>query len=461
MRPPASDNRAAFGWQVYVGLVVFMVVVVAASFFTFSTVRGLVADAPLGASNPADPSFTGGQGADDPSDPASEVIEVREWREGRVTILLLGIDERESETGPFRTDTMILFTVDPESGRAAMLSIPRDLWVEIPGYGISDRVNTANFRGDADQYPGFGGPGLAMETVRYNLGIDVDYFVTINFQAFLGVIDELGCVPITVPETIDDPDYPALDGYGYDPFYLEAGEHCLDSETLLKYARTRATYGGDFDRAQRQQAVIYAVRDHVLSTGQLASIIARAPQLYNKVADGIETNLSLQQIVDLARLATEINEANICGAVINGPYVDPRILEDSSQILVPLRDNIRELILDIENGTGVCDPATGRLAEQATAEVPRIRVLNGTNQSGLATETAERIAFEGFEVVGFANADTLDYETSVITAYNGKEASAQYMAQLLGLPLTLVESGGDNAEYDVEIIIGYDYEVPG
>src|SRR5690606_30243945 len=160
-----------------------------------------------------------------------------------------------------------------------------------------DRINTANFRGDADQYPGGGGPALAMKTVQQNLGVEVNYFATINFNGFLSVVDQLGCVPIEVPETIDDPDYPAMDGPGYDPFYIEAGSHCLDSHTLLKYARTRATFGGDFDRAQRQQDVLHAIRDHVLSTNQLPNLIANAPQMYSTLEDSVNTNLTEGQII--------------------------------------------------------------------------------------------------------------------------------------------------------------------
>src|SRR5690606_35971409 len=133
---------------------------------------------------------------------------------------------------------------------------------------------------------------LAMKTVQQNLGDQVDYFVKINFRGFLSIVDQLGCVPITVPETIDDPDYPALDGYGFDPFYIEAGDHCLNSETLLKYARTRATCGGDFDGGPGQQDVLYPIRDHVLSADQHPKLIGGAAETYATLQDSIDANLT-------------------------------------------------------------------------------------------------------------------------------------------------------------------------
>jgi LCP family protein required for cell wall assembly len=250
-------------WAPTVLMVVFVIGVMGLGYFTFTKVKQFVAGSEIAVVAPpdmdADQSGEVEGAGDQEAMPAG-------WTEGRITVLLMGIDERQLEHGPWRTDTVILLTIDPVSQTAGMISFPRDLWVEIPNYGgVYDRINTAHFRGDADNYPGGGGPALAMETVRHNFGVPVDYFASVNFYAFIQIIDRLDCVPITVPETIDDPDYPAAEGFGYDPFHIEAGEHCMGGETLLKYARTRATFGSDFDRASRQQQVILAIRDHVLA----------------------------------------------------------------------------------------------------------------------------------------------------------------------------------------------------
>lgn len=444
-------------WSLYVLMGIFAILVVLAGFMAFTQTRNLVGEAPLGASGPAAGIGVGGGPGAEESGTGEQASQAQSIGTEQVHVLLLGIDERQSETGPFRTDTIILLTLDPVTRQAAMLSIPRDLWVAIPGYDEHDRINTAHFIGDRDQYPGGGGPALAMETVRQNFGIDVDYYITVNFQAFLSAIDQIGCVPIEVPEAINDPTYPALDGYGYDPFSIDAGEHCMDSATLLKYARTRATFGGDFDRAARQQAVIRAVRDHVLSTNQLPTLLARAPELYATVSGGVNTNLSLPQLLELARLAASVDEASLCGAVINGPYIEQRVLPDASQILVPVHDRVRELVLEVETGTGVCDPERRALMAQVEMEQATLRVLNGTGRDGLATRTADRLVNEGFVVAAFGTAPTLDYTQTVVTSFNGKEATARYLAQWLGLPESAVVIGGTDPEADIEIILGMDY----
>lgn len=443
-------------WATYVLLALFVVVVVGLAYATFSGVRNLVAGAPLGAGVLATPNFAE-QAAT--AEAAGESIDQPIWSEGRVTVLVMGIDERESETGPWRTDTMILLTIDPAARTAGMLSIPRDLWVEIADYGVYDRINTAHFRGDADQYPGGGGPALALKTVQQNLGVQVDYFVTVNFRAFVDTIDYLGCIPISVPETIDDPTYPAQSGSGYDPFYLDAGDYCMGGETLLKYARTRSTFGGDFDRAKRQQQVLYAIRDHVLSTGQLTTLLAQAPEIYGTLQDNINTNLTEGQIIDLVRLAADVPEDDICSAVISGKYIDELVtLPDGSQVVIPDRAEIRQLILHLYNGTGPCDPLAVDLEPDALAENATINVMNGTTREGLATETADRLTSMGLAIAAVSNADRFDYEQTLIYNYGGKDATARYLAQVLNVPESaVVEPTEGTSLQDIVVILGADY----
>ncbi len=139
----------------------------------------------------------------------AEYNEYPHWNgKERVNILVLGVDQRPGESGPWRTDTMMVLSVDPESKSAGILSIPRDLWVEIPGYG-SDRINTAYVYGDLNKVPG-GGPALAKKTVQYNLGEPIHYYLRVNFAAFQQVIDLIGGVDIYVEHEIDDPLYPDM-----------------------------------------------------------------------------------------------------------------------------------------------------------------------------------------------------------------------------------------------------------
>jgi hypothetical protein len=234
----------------------------------------------------------------------------------------------------------------------------------------------------------------------------------------------------------------------------------MDSETLLKYARTRATFGSDFDRATRQQQVIFAVRDKVLSGGELPNLIAQAPEIYSTVQEGTKTNLTLEQIVQLARLAQDIPKENICSAVINGSYIESlQTLPDNSQVLIPDWEKVHTLVQDVANGTGICTPGGEDLAAESAAEQATVSIINGTQQEGLASETKTSLDALGINVASVGNADSFDYDHTIITSYKGKTATARYLAQLLGVPETaIVNSPDPNAEFDIVVILGADYK---
>ena len=156
---------------------------------------------------------------------------------------------------------MILVTVDPGTKTAGMLSIPPDLLVPIPGHS-ENRINVAHFLGERDKYPG-GGPALAKKTVQYTLGIPVQYYVRINFEGFEKLIDAIGGIQVEVKSAIHDEKYPD-NNYGYMTVDIPAGLQHMDGKTALQYARARHG-SSDFSRARRQQQVLRAVRDKVLS----------------------------------------------------------------------------------------------------------------------------------------------------------------------------------------------------
>lgn len=234
----------------------------------------------------------------------------------RVNILVMGIDRRPGEAFVSRTDSIMVISVDPQSETAAVLSIPRDLYVEIPGYG-QDRINTAYVYG-AQNSDYLGGAVLAMQTVSYNLNIPIHHFLLVDFSAFTRSIDLLGGVDVEVPYTIDDPMYPDMN-YGYEPLYIPAGLQHLDGELALKYARTRHA-DSDFNRAYRQQQILFAARQKALSLG-ITELLMRAPSLYREVEQGIRTDLSLEQLLRLAKTATDIPTANTSSGVLDQNYV--------------------------------------------------------------------------------------------------------------------------------------------
>jgi LCP family protein required for cell wall assembly len=375
----------------------------------------------------------------------------------RVNILLLGIDQREGEEGPWRTDTVLVLTLDPVTMSAGMLSIPRDLWVNIPGYDEQNRINTAHYFGDVYGYPG-GGPALARDTVTWNLGVPIHFYVRANFTAFESIIDEIGGIDIRVAETIDDPLYPD-EGFGYDPFYIEAGEQHLDGKTALKYARTRATFGGDFDRGRRQQDVLLAVRDQIVKLDQLPQLVAKAPLLMEALGEAIRTDIDLQQALKLAQLASEIDAQQIVTAVIDHNYTSAWETPDGAQVLIANREamrQLRDLLFAEAQVAGDGASLTDRLAR----ENARILVLNGSHTAGLAHSTGDYLAGQNLQVVEVGDAGT-PYDNTLIIDYAGKRHTSKWLATLLKLPLSsVVFQGSPDGDYDVTVILGDDFELP-
>jgi LCP family protein required for cell wall assembly len=262
----------------------------------------------------------------------------------RVNILVMGIDQREGEKDTaFRTDTMIILTLDPVTMHAGMLSIPRDLWVPIPGYD-NGRINTANFLGDAYSYPG-GGPALARKTVEQVLGIPINFYARVNFTAFEELVDTIGGITVDVPEDIYDENYPTED-YGTQVFSIQKGVQTLDGATALKFARTRHTLAnGDFDRARNQQLVMLAVKQKLSDPQTFLQLLSNAPQLIQKLSSSFKTDMSFDQIQQLAALAQKVDQKNIQTAVLDQTYSESTttLTNPPQEVQVPLRDKIAEL----------------------------------------------------------------------------------------------------------------------
>ncbi len=262
----------------------------------------------------------------------------------RFSVLIVGLDRRPGETGlAYRTDTMMLVSIDPATKSLGLLSIPRDLYVAIPGYSEPQRVNTPMVLGEL-QRPGYG-PDLMKQTVQYNLGIRVHDYVAIDFNTFISIIDAIGGIDLDVPYAISDTSYPDMN-YGYDPFYIKAGLQHLDGKTALKYARTR--HGdSDFNRAERQQAVLYAIRDRVLSLNMMPQLIAQSPTIWNAVSSGISTGLSFDQIIQLVWYLKDIDKANIHTGVIDNTYTMPFMTAGGAAVLVPDRARLGDLMVQV------------------------------------------------------------------------------------------------------------------
>lgn len=272
-------------------------------------------------------------------------IELTPWDgNSRFTVLMVGMDRRPGETGlAYRTDTMMLISIDPLTNSLGVLSIPRDLYVEVPGYAELQRVNSPMVLGEL-QRPGYG-PQLMMQTVQYNLGMRIHDYVVVDFKAFIGLVDAIGGIDVEINYNISDPIYPDMN-YGYDPFYLQAGQHHLDGATALKFARTRHG-SSDFQRAQRQQQVVFAIRDRVLNLQMLPQLIVQAPTLWSQLSQNVSTGLSIEQLIPLALYLKDIPAENIRTGVIDQSYTIGYTTSAGASVLVPDRARIGPLMVEV------------------------------------------------------------------------------------------------------------------
>ncbi len=373
----------------------------------------------------------------------------------RVTVLVMGLDYRDWEgEGPSRTDTMLLFTMDPSTHTAGVLSLPRDLWVNIPGFDYG-KINTAYFLGEAYDVAG-GGPGLAIDTVENLLDIEINYYAQIDFAAFESFIDEIGGVEVEVPYDM------TVDPLGpHNTVSLSQGLQSLDGPTALAYARNRDTIGGDFDRAGRQQQIILGMRDRVLSLEMLPTLITRAPQLYQSLATGVTSNLTLGEVISLALEAAKVPGEAITQRVIGPDQVSFTYSPEGMDILLPDLDAVLQLRDDVfYNTTPIVPAATatvGNIEELVQSEAASISVLNATTTAGLASATTEYLRTEGLNVTITGNAEEVAAVTTIIY-YTGKPYTVQYLVELLSIDPSNIYSRYDPySQVDIAIIIGADW----
>ncbi|NWF69452.1 MAG: LCP family protein [Chloroflexi bacterium] len=382
------------------------------------------------------------------------------WDDPRsINILLLGVDQRTAVSAESNnTDTIMVVHLDPARRSIGVLSIPRDLWVDIPGYTTA-RINTAYTLGEGSDYPG-GGAALAAATVAQNLGIRVENYILINFNVFTAVVDTLAPqgIEICVSEVIDDPDYPDA-GFGTIPVRFEPGCQPLNAERLLQYARTRATYGGDFDRARRQQQVLQAARDEFLSAGGIANFITQIPTLWQQLSGSFSTNLSMEELIQLALLVQDIPRESIRFGTIDERATIPGTSADGTQeILIPLQSQMRFVIQQVFSPQE--DLTLDDLRIRAEAENASIVVYNNTDITGLAGQMREWLISRGLSITEVGNMPAADNANTTIRDYTGRPWTARYLAALLGLGEDRITSGGGDGltSADVMIVVGPDIQ---
>ncbi len=380
------------------------------------------------------------------------------WDGGsRITLLFIGLDERDWEVGQGapRSDTMILFTIDPISKTAGMLSIPRDMWVNIPGFGYS-RINTAYSSGEGNKLPG-GGPGLAVRTVEQFIGVPVQYYVQVDFKAFEEAIDAMGGLYMCIPEKIKiDPIGPKP------PKAIDKGCQQLHGYQVLGYARNRKTQGGDVDRANRQQQIVMALVNQVFSPENFPDMVSKAPDIYAEAEAGLRTNLDFDDALKLGVLLSQIPPENIKRGVIDFSMVtldNVMLAGQNASIFKPIPDKIRVLRDEIFSAAGPLSPmAAGDPVVLMQEDAARVRVVNGTYTEGFPERTGNYLLSQGMQVVEAGGYASSQYARTTVVVYGPKLYTLRYLITLFGINATnqILFSPDPASPVDIEIRVGAD-----
>jgi LCP family protein required for cell wall assembly len=377
----------------------------------------------------------------------------------RITVLIIGLDYRDwvAGEGAPRSDTMMLLTIDPLTKTAGMLSIPRDMWVNIPGFSYG-RINMAYADGEGSKLPG-GGPELARKTVEQFIGVPIQYYAQIDFSTFSSFIDEIGGIEIYNDEDL------RLDpvGGGKDKIRVTCcGMRHLGGERALAYVRFRKDKEGDIARAKRQQKVIIAIRNKVLSPENFPLMIGKAQTFYEQFSAGIRTNMPFDTAIRLGVLAKDIPVESIKQGAIDYTMValDNTVLAgESADVMKPLPDKIRELRDQIFTAGGAINPLANQndLPALMQADEARVRLLNGSFTAGLDTTTGNFLVAQGVPVTEIGPADATN--ATVIVLYSPKLYTLKYLQAVFGVTSSaqILFKPDPTSTVDVEVRLGNDW----
>lgn len=367
--------------------------------------------------------------------------------EGVISIMLLAGDRLPGQTA-WRTDSIIYVRINPTTKVVGMLSIPRDLWVYIPNHGY-DRINTADYQGESEGYPG-GGPALLNETLLMNLGIGFDRYIRVNFEGFKEIINILGGIDVDVECSVElwgaDPEVPG----GWKQIgFVPAGMQHMDGETALRYAQCRYNTPV-FDRDRRQQKVLFAIRDRVLELG-IAGLVPRALELLTTMRDMVQTDLGPSEIVTLAQLVPQVRPSNVHRRVIDLSMAPQWTTPQGAWVMLPDRGKIAPVIM------GLLDPPAATV-NMLAQEGARVAVRNGTPAAGWARQVADRLELRGFLITEVGPADRNDYQETLIFSYSDKPYTADNLKAYLGVSEENVRhEPNPSGEVDILVILGDDF----
>jgi len=412
--------------------------------------------------------------------------------EGRINVLLLGMGG-EGHDGAMLTDTIIVMSIDPDAEEVAMLSLPRDMWVESNVFGYS-RINKINYYGEQED-PDHG-PEYVRDVVQEITGLDIPYYLRIDFEGFREIVDSLGGVEIDVENGFIDTEYPGAN-YGYMTVEFERGLQTMNGEEALQYARSRhgvitdadpdspvTNEASDFARSRRQQKLIAAIKDKALSTGVLANP-QKLNDLFIALGKHILTNAQMWEGWRLFELGQKFDVNNVKVSVIsNEEFLKVYTTPDGAYTLIPVDGfgeygKIQEFAINIFDraedlhGEELTVPegqapeeerpdeeSEEETSEEAVEETATIAVQNGTLITGLGARVGNELRAAGFEVTNVGNAADQTRQNTVIYDNTGgkkpqqlEEIAGTYNAEIIEETAPLNKAGGQE-DADFVIILG-------
>jgi len=402
--------------------------------------------------------------------------EVEGIKEDRINVLILG-QGGPGHDGPYLTDTIIVASIKPSTKQIAMMSVPRDLLVNIPGYGYR-KINNANAFGE-NKNSGKG-PELTKTVIQDTFGIPIHYYVRVDFKAFEELIDKVGDLTINVDQSFTDPEYPIPgreDAFPissrYEILRFNKGVQTMDGQTALKYARSRHGNNGegsDYARSKRQQKVLLALKEKLLSFQTLVNP-ATINDILSTVETHIATDLTLSEMITFASLGTELNTSAIINLTLDdSPTGHLRSGYDAAGafILTPQTGNFNTINLALQNIFTPGATSTVKTIETNTPvqiEAPKtatiLEVHNGTWAPGLAAQVKSRLEQKQFIVATVGNSVTRPQKESAIyiVSERADRSVVDALKKELGFPVkTQVPTGENYANTtDILVIIGEDF----
>jgi polyisoprenyl-teichoic acid--peptidoglycan teichoic acid transferase len=366
-----------------------------------------------------------------------------------VNILLIGAATR-NPNNPGLTDTLMILSVNRDSGHIAVVSVPRDLYVYVPEVGMM-KVNQVYFsgeRGDGDS-----GMERLYATIRYNLGLEIDHYALVDFGSFPTLVDSVGGIDITVDCAIEDwrliePDMDIHVAENYEMFTLWTGHYHMDGDTALWYVRSRRT-SNDLDRNRRQQDVLRALWRQIRSAGLLENF----PELWEQFNEIVETDISLSEALSLLPLVAEMDAAAV-------EYYYFRIHHEVEQayggengqfIFIPQREALATMMEQ------VLSPSTSR---RLNSDLPTVVIYNGSGLEWLPYIAAQRLEREGF-ITTIVAGDDYPRQYNHLIDYTG--ASRNNPVSEIQRVLRITDEGlntepDPNRDYDYAVYVGWQYQ---